>query len=159
MNRYQIFGWLLAGLCTVPVAAAAQPELGVVCIKGKNIAVRGKCLAGETRATVGLLTKKGLIGDTGATGGSGVSGRQAVFTSYANQTIPFVGQGLVRTETCPAGKIIVGGGCQAGDTGAAIVQSYPSENLTNQWTCVFKSRTDGTGVVSSVTTLAICIDG
>ena len=159
MTRYQIFLGLLVGLCTLPVAATAQSELGVVCIKGNNIAVRGKCLAGETRATVGLLTKKGFIGDTGATGGGGVSGRQAVFTTYSNQTIPFIGQGLVRTETCPAGKIIVGGGCRAADTGAAIVQSYPTESLTNQWTCVFKSRTDGTGVVSSVTTLAICIDG
>jgi hypothetical protein len=59
-----------------------------------------------------------------------VPSRQAVFTTHASQDVPFSGAGLVRTETCPFGKIIVGGGCRTANTGAAIVQSYPTENLS-----------------------------
>ena len=157
MNRYLLLFLTLFAISQLPERVSAQVSLGVLCIKGSNIAVRTKCLSGEKVATVSLLTKKGLTGDTGAAGSSGAPGREAVFTQRSNQSIDSESN-TIFTETCPFGKIIVGGGCLATNSRVAVVSSHPTENLLTQWTCLFRSRKLGDNVISNLTTLAICID-
>lgn len=158
MIPQRVFSFLVLSLLAFPGSVSAQEQLGVLCIKGSSIAVRTKCLSGEKVATVSLLTKKGLTGDTGAAGRSGAPGREMVSTNQGFNTV--FQSGTTFIESCPVGKIVVGGGCYSLFPTVAVTRSHPSDTQPGQWLCLMKPRNNNspTGVGSVIFTFAVCVD-
>ena len=112
---------------------------GVYQSNGKN-GIQASCPAGQGLG--GVEVSGGIVtgGSCGASGGGG--GPVTIVTAYT-----YSGLG---TATCPAGKVVTGGGCYAGHSNCILQHSYPYPG-NSQWTCYWKSCG---GVTSNV--YAIC---
>lgn len=156
MSPYQLLLSSLVVLGCSSVTAIAQPQLGVVCTNGSKVTVRPYCLVGEEEATISTFAKKGPAGNAGPAGSDGAKGRTVSSSNHGGNSVGQ--QGLTLTQTCPEGKIVVGGGCFASNPTVSIARSYPSESAANRWVCQFKPQ-DGSGFPQAdLSTFAVCID-
>ncbi|NDC38980.1 MAG: hypothetical protein EBZ48_13175 [Proteobacteria bacterium] len=148
---------LVAGLLFLFLQpAAAQSKVGVLCLTNSNgVLVRGKCRSSETTLSISMLSQKGAVGDTGAAGTSGSLGREVVYTTYESVNIP--NEGLERSQSCPAGKTTLSGGCLPIGPSVLVNRSYPFDGTPNQWRCGFVHREAGS-VLADVIVYAICVD-
>jgi hypothetical protein len=111
---------------------------------------------------IGPVGPQGPIGETGPAGpqgpaGSGFTGREIVSNS---STVPddASGEYHVVSVTCPAGKVVIGGGSTGVNTGwlyPEVVNDWPSAD--NEWTAR-AALSFGTGD-QTITVYAICVDG
>ena len=97
---------------------------------------------------IGATGLPGLNGPAGATGLNGISGHEIVAVSDTSTTDP-----KILTVTCPAGKVVVGGGYTSSTQSIQIQQNNPSSN--NTWTVDLNKTTTGGEWTAAV--YAICV--
>jgi hypothetical protein len=104
-----------------------------------------------TQGPQGIQGPPGAQGPQGIQGAPGVSGREVV-VSPLTQT---VGKGatIAVAATCPAGKVVVGGGASTTTSTLALTAEGPSSET--QWTVQFENTTSK-GQSATVTATAIC---
>lgn len=152
---------LLLIVTCLPLNAAAQGAIGLLCVaKSGKITAREKCASGETAATLSQLSEKGVVGDAGPAGPNGAPGREVAFVSHGATIVEQ--QGVDLTQPCPAGKVVVGGGCYSGSQVVVVNRSYPFEpqdGSPQEWRCSFVPRAASGSPQSPLITYAVCIDG
>lgn len=139
----------VGGLGVGPLAvfgnALVNGDLNVTGVYKSNgvSGIQKTCPAGQTLSGVevsGGIVTAGSCAVGGVGGGGG--GSTSIVLAYT-----YSGTG---TATCPAGKVVTGGGCYAGHSNCILQHSYPYPTAS-QWTCYWKSCG---GVTSNV--YAIC---
>lgn len=131
---------------------AVWTQLAARGAKGATGAAGAAGPAGATGATgpAGSTGATGATGPTGPTGATGLSGYERVQGAVVNTT-PLASN--TATATCPAGKVVVGGGFTMGANDAFMTESYPSS--TTVWTV--KVFTSATFSAYQLTAYAICV--
>ena len=113
-----------------------------------------------TTGPKGVTGAKGATGAKGPTGATGAATPTLVNGTKTTTTNPAVGTPVSATATCPAGKVLVGGGGQVTTSLASgrveLQQSYPSS--TTAWTAVgIVTTLLGAGQTISVQAFALCM--
>ena len=97
-------------------------------------------------------TPSGIKGDKGDPGVPGLSGREVVTTAPLTQTLARQAQVSV-VATCPAGKVVLGGGSSSTNPSVSVLSSLPTS--ATEWTVVFANITNFPQT-STLTVKAVC---
>jgi hypothetical protein len=137
----------------------------VVCIgSGGSLTVReGKCVGGETKASMKNLPQEGAKGDTGSTGGVGLGTRR--IERIADDFIHYNDLGQSRVFAfCNNDEVVLGGGCGCFNDEAGhgrISSSGPMPVVQSNsgragWRCAMISGSDYDADFSNFRAYAIC---
>ncbi len=99
---------------------------------------------------------QGLPGITGPQGPSGVSGYQIVTETYANPTVAAYSFSPVLGASCPAGKVVLGGGSAIYGASSQWLLTSSRPSGSSGWGVVFYNNTGSAYAASSLNVFAVC---
>lgn len=142
----------------------------VLCVNSKgNFRIASKCVSPFKKASVSVLSKLGLKGetgpssatgpkgDTGAQGQAGSNGISGRVLEESSDTVTVASGATTGVfVTCSGIKKPTGGGCESSDSRLVVYYGYPDETASfYSYFCGFRNIS-GTSVNATITAHAVC---